>query len=172
MRIGGLVLNSTRQQGVTLIELIITIVVLGIALSTLIASLSGGIASSATPLWEVRAMTLSQAYLDEILAMKFDGTQALGGGAVTGVCNISSDGQNRADFDDVDDYNGVNDSPPKLIESTLDLATYAEYTVQVSVVCAGTELGLNSDALAKRIRVTVTAPGGANRSVAVYRGNF
>ncbi len=172
MRMRAIAFNKHRQSGVTLIEMIITIVVLGIALSTLISALSGGIAQSATPLWEVRAMTLTQAYLDEILAMKFDGTQAVGGGVVSGACAISSDGQSRASFDDVDDYNGLLDAPPQLIETTLDLSDYAEYSVGVAVACAGSELALDSDALAKRITVTVNAPGGASRSIAVYRGNF
>lgn len=161
-----------RQLGVTLIELVITIVVLGIALSAMISALSTGIAQSATPLWESRSLELTQAYLDEILAMKFDGTQAVGGGEVSGLCSISVDGQARSAFDDVDDYNGLLDSPPQLIESSLDMSTYAEFSVAVSVACAGSELGLADDALAKRVTVTVNVPGGQSRSVAVYKGNF
>ena len=160
------------QKGVTLIEMVITIVILGIALSALISSLSSGISQSATPLWESRSLELTQAYLDEILAMKFDGTQPLGGGVVSGVCAISTDGQSRANFDDVDDYDGLNDSPPQLIESSLDMSTYSDFSVLVSVSCSGTELNLSDDAYAKRIVVTVNVPGGQSRSVAVYKGNF
>jgi MSHA pilin protein MshD len=168
----GIRKTHRSQKGVTLIEMVITIVILGIALSALISSLSSGISQSATPLWESRSLELTQAYLDEILAMKFDGTQPLGGGVVSGVCAISSDGQSRANFDDVDDYNGLNDSPPQLIETTLDMSTYSDFSVLVSVSCSGTELNLSDDAFAKRIVVTVNVPGGQSRSVAVYKGNF
>lgn len=168
----GIRKTHQSQKGVTLIEMVITIVILGIALSALISSLSSGISQSATPLWESRSLELTQAYLDEILAMKFDGTQPLGGGVVSGVCAISSDGQSRANYDDVDDYDGLNDSPPQLIETSLDMSTYSDFSVLVSVSCSGTELNLSDDAFAKRIVVTVKVPGGQSRSVAVYKGNF
>lgn len=168
----GIRKTHQSQKGVTLIEMVITIVILGIALSALISSLSSGISQSATPLWESRSLELTQAYLDEILAMKFDGTQPLGGGVVSGVCAISTDGQSRANFDDVDDYDGLNDSPPQLIETSLDMSTYSDFSVLVSVSCSGTELNLSDDAFAKRIVVTVNVPGGQSRSVAVYKGNF
>lgn len=161
-----------KQMGVTLIELVITIVVLGIALSAMISSLSTGIAQSANPLWESRSLELTQAYLDEILAMKFDGTQSAGGGVITGGCAISDDGQLRREFDDIDDYNGLLDAPPVLIESSLDMTTYGEFSVAITVTCSGTELGLVDDSLAKRITITVTVPGGVTRSIAVYKGNF
>jgi len=164
--------THSKQKGVTLIEMVITIVVLGIALSALISSLSSGISQSATPLWESRSLELTQAYLDEILAMKFDGTQPLGGGVVAGACSISSDGQTRVNYDDVDDYDGLNDSPPQLIETSLDMSSYTDFSVLVSVTCSGTELALSDDAYAKRIVVTVNVPGGQTRSVAVYKGNF
>lgn len=168
----GIRKTHQSQKGVTLIEMVITIVILGIALSALISSLSSGISQSATPLWESRSLELTQAYLDEILAMKFDGAQPIGGGVVSGVCAISTDGQSRANFDDVDDYDGLNDSPPQLIETSLDMSTYSDFSVLVSVSCSGTELNLSDDAFAKRIVVTVNVPGGQSRSVAVYKGNF
>lgn len=165
----------TSQAGVTLVELVITIVVVGIALSALISALTTGITNSTIPLWESKALTLSQAYLDEISAMRFDDQTPVGGGEVdAGVspCSLSTEGQSRASFDDVDDYNGVSDTPPILIDSTIDMAEYASYQVDVFVVCAGSELGLSTNNLAKRITVTVQTPTGDSRSVAIYKGNF
>lgn len=166
-----------RQSGVTLIELVITIVVVGIAMSALISSLSTGIANSASPLWEGKALELSQAYLDEIIAMKYDENTPSGGSDLANAsvsCTAAgfNDGESRALFDDVDDYHNLSDSPPVLIDSTIDMSEYANYSVDVQVACAGTEVGLNNDESAKRIRVTVTVPGGESRSVAIYKGNF
>lgn len=164
-----------RQSGVTLVELIITIVVLGIALSTLVSALSEGVSQSATPLWEAKALELQQAYLDEILAMQFDDAGAAGGGEVSladAPCVLSTEGQSRPLFDDVDDYHNLTDQPPVLIEPGIDMSQYAQYAVSVQVACAGSDLGLSENRLAKRILVTVTAPGGQSRNVAVYKGNF
>ena len=163
------------QGGVTLIELIITIVIIGIALSALVSALTTGISRSAQPMLEGKALELSQAYLDEIQAMRFDDQSPVGGSPVLAAdspCTVSNEGQARAAFDDVDDYNGVNDSPPVLIETSIDMSTYAGFQVTVDVACAGTELGLVSNELAKRINVTVVLPSGESRDVAIYKGNF
>lgn len=166
-----------KQLGVTLIELIVTIVIIGIAMSALITALSTGIANSATPLWEGKALELSQAYLDEVLAMKFDESSPSGGGevaigAVACTSGSYSDGESRSNFNDVDDYHNLNDAPPVLIDSTIDMSEYSNYSVTAQVSCAGTELGLSNNASAKRISITVTVPGGESRTVSIYRGNF
>jgi MSHA pilin protein MshD len=172
-----LIVNSPKglQSGVTLIELVITIVVMGIAMAALISSLSVGIGRSSQPMWEGKALELSQAYLDEILAMTFDGQTPVGGGQVLAAqnpCTFSDDGQSRELYDDVDDYHGVSDAPPVLIDSTIDMSRYANYQVDISVACAGTDLGLDSNDMAKRITVTVSVPSGETRSVAIYKGNY
>lgn len=167
--------NLKLQKGVTLIELVITIVVIGIALSALVSSLSQGISRSATPLWEGKALELQQAYLDEILAMAFDDATPVGGGevlAASNPCSLSNEGQLRINYDDVDDYNALNDAPPVLIDSSIDMSEYSQYQVSAAVSCAGTEVGLSTDRLAKRITITVTAPSGEARTVSVYKGNF
>lgn len=172
-------LNGVKknQLGVTLVELIITIVVIGIAMSALITALSTGIANSSAPLWEGKALELSQAYLDEILAMKFDHLSTSGGGKINEAsvsCTAAnfSDSEVRANFNDVDDYHNLSDAPPVLIDSTINMSEYANYSVTAQVACAGTELGLANNESAKRIQITVTVPGGESRSVSIYRGNF
>ena len=173
--------KTSRQLGLTLIELVITIVVLGIALSALVSALATGIGRSAQPMWEGKALELSQAYLDEILAKKFDDQTPLGGGQVLAAanpCTASNEGQARSFFDDVDDYHGITDLPPTLIDSSMDMARYNNYQVDVSVVCAGTQLGASNTnlwtdtSLAKRITVSISVPSGEVRSVTVYKGNF
>jgi MSHA pilin protein MshD len=173
--------KHAKQRGLTLIELVITIVVLGIALSALVSALTTGIGRSAQPMWEGKALELTQAYLDEILAKKFDDQTPLGGGQVLlagNPCTISTEGQARLLFDDLDDYNGVADAPPVLIDTGVDMSRYANYQVDITVVCAGTQLGvtnaslLTDNTLAKRITVSVSVPSGEVRSVSVYKGNF
>jgi MSHA pilin protein MshD len=164
-----------NQAGVTLVELIITIVVLGIAMSALLSALSTGISRSSQPLLEAKALELAQAYLDEIQAMKFDDQSPVGGGAVLvsdNPCTLSNEGQSRSMFDDVDDYHGLIDSPPALIETSIDMNAYVGYQVSIEVTCAGTELGLSANELAKSIQVGIGMPSGEIRFVTIYKGNF
>ena len=56
--------NMRSHQGVTLIELIITIVILGITLASIMSILSSGFSRSADPLWQSKAVELMQAYMD------------------------------------------------------------------------------------------------------------
>jgi MSHA pilin protein MshD len=169
--------HLSPQHGVTLIELVITIVVIGIALSALISALSTGIINSSTPLWESKALELSQAYLDEIQAMKFDEQTDSGGGslvnsAVSCAAIDFNDAEARSEYDDVDDYHDLTDSPPILIQAATNIDDYDSYEVSVQVSCAGNDLGLANNESAKRITVTVTVPGGESRRVALYKGNF
>lgn len=163
----------SAQKGVTLIELIITIVIMGIALSALTISLSQGISRSTTPIWEQKAMSLAHAYMQEISAMSFAEQTPVGGGFVSDEsCVSSNEGQNRDSYNDVDDYDGLTEQPPVLIQSNLDMTSYQQYRVEVDVDCAGSELGLGNNALVKRIAVRVFVPGGDSRSLVSYKGNF
>ncbi|MCQ1057133.1 prepilin-type N-terminal cleavage/methylation domain-containing protein [Photobacterium sp. ZSDE20] len=65
--------NSPRQQGgFTLIEGIITIVILGIAMVTLTSFLFPQVERSAAPYYQARAAAIGNAFLNEILSRKFD----------------------------------------------------------------------------------------------------
>ena len=75
-------------------------------------------------------------------------------------------------FDDVDDYDGLDEQPPTSIVDGSDLTNYNSYRVQVSVVYAGTELGFADNRHAKRITLNVTTPLGNTLPVSVYRVNF
>ncbi|RMF14050.1 MAG: type II secretion system protein, partial [Gammaproteobacteria bacterium] len=58
------------------------------------------------------------------------------------------------------------------LQTAAGFSSYTGYRVQVSVVCAGTEVGGANNNAAKRIDVTVTAPGEAPLLFSQYRGNF
>lgn len=164
-----------RKFGFTFIELLITIIVIGIALSALMSALSTSVIQGATPLWEGKALALGQAYMDEIVPLRFDDQSPEAGGEVAAglsPCDISNEGQSRNLFDDVDDYNGVNDQPPTLLQSSFNMSSYANYAVSISVSCAGDELGLSALHLAKRITLNIIGPSGEVRTLSVYRGNF
>ncbi|QSP96035.1 prepilin-type N-terminal cleavage/methylation domain-containing protein [Marinobacter salinisoli] len=160
-----------RAQGATLVELVITIVIISIAIAGVVGAFSLISGRSADPLNETRAVALAQLYMDEILMRKYDEQTPQGGvPRYSGACSIGVDGaETRPTFDDVDDYHGLNDAPPASALS--NLTGYNGFAVQVSVSCAGAEVGLPASQ-AKRIDLVVTAPDNRDFVFSAYKANF
>jgi MSHA pilin protein MshD len=146
------IIKKHSQKGVSLIEMVVFIIVIGIASSALFATYNYSLMHNTDPLIQVRALELAQAQLDEVLALKYDANTPTGGipacGTPTGAaCNNAPD----ANMNDVDDYHGASDTP------------YTGYTRNVTVTTANDE---------KLITVSVTAPRGFSVTLAAYRANF
>ena len=162
--------NNFRAKGFSLIELVITIVVIGIALSALSTSLFSAVGRNADPLWQSKATQLSQAYLDEILSMRYQEDTPLGGGIV-GTCNIDGPeegGGNRSSFDDVDDYNGLVETADFLDADAT--SNYSGYTISIAVTCAG-PTGIDTGD-SKLIAVTITSPTNQTMVFSVIRADL
>lgn len=155
---------SYSQAGFTLLELIVATVVLSLALVALIGVFNQSVINSVDPVVQIRALECAQSKMDEILARKFDENTPSGGVPACGSADsgaaacggISVD----AGLDDVGDYNGHTDN-------SLD-----QCQISVVVSNAGTELGLSSDAQARRITVSVNSTGGGSAVLSAYRTNF
>lgn len=117
-----------NQSGITLVELIVTIVILGIALVALSGVLRGGSSRSSDITLQIRATALAQAYLDEILGKRYDErtrnrgvppcrSTAPPARQCTAEASFGFDygtpvetGENsRSRLDDVDDYHGMDE---------------------------------------------------------------
>ncbi len=173
-------LRPDRQAGFTLVELIVFIVVVGLAVTGVVLVINRTVTQAPQALIQTRALEIAQAYLDEIATRRYDENTGQGGvprcdssdpGAQPCSNVLGPEGETRATFDDVDDYHGLDDSPPVDVAGN-PFPGYDSYRVQVSVVYAGTELGLASDRLAKRVTLTITTPLGNIIPVSFYRGNF
>ncbi|KPQ28016.1 MAG: MSHA pilin protein MshD [Marinobacter excellens HL-55] len=162
------------QQGATLVELVMTIVIISIAIAGVVGAFALIIGRSAEPLNQTRAVALSQLYMDEILSKSFAHGSPVGGGAVDAddadCSNPGPDGETRRTFNDVDDYHNPTNAPPENSEQE-SLPGYNNFQVSISVACAGTEVGLSNHE-AKRIDITVTDPSGNTYLFSAYRGNF
>jgi len=159
-------MTQLSAKGFSLIELVITIMVLGIALSAMTASLFSGVGRNADPLWQSKATQLSQAYLDEILSMRYQEDSPLGGGAVN-TCSDSgpeAGETNRSLYDDVDDYKGLTETADFLDTSTSSI--YSGYTVNVEVTCGAVV------ANSKLIAVTITSPANQSLVFSVIRADL
>lgn len=169
------VIRSHRQRGVTLVELIISIVIISIAMIAVLNAFSLSVSHSADPLWQNKSLKLAQLYLDEILAKNYDDATPLGGippVASPGCGSLGDEaGESRATYDDVDDYHGITDSPPVSLVGGID-ASYNAYSVSVSVSCDGSTVGASGNSHAKKIVVTITPPGQSALAFAAYKGNY
>lgn len=164
-----------KQNGVTLVELVLTIVLLSIALLGITLGIQMGVSRSANAIQEVRAVALAQAYLDEILGKRYDEKTRNRGvppcrapAPASRQCTVEGSfganygspvesGENsRSRLDDVDDYHGMDEGDGQslpLQDAEGNTRTgYDNFRVQVSVryinVGGGEEeenLGVNNE---------------------------
>jgi MSHA pilin protein MshD len=169
-----------RQRGVSLVELVISIVLLGIVAAGMASAFASLMRDGTSPLWHGKAMKLGQLYLDEILAKAYDHNTPLGGVPPVAAPDCSAaalgpeSGETRATYNDVDDYHGIGDAPPVSLIGSLD-SSYADYSIKISVECDGTSVGASGQAHAKLIVVSVYPPERLSLEPMVfsaYRGNF
>ncbi len=181
----------TLQQGFTLVELVIGMVVLAVAFA-LITSVLGPMMQNSSQTWhQVRAAELGHSLMNEITSRVFDentprGTNYLRCGqsganaciASIPVCpasglSTSTEEASRDLFDDVDDYHCLRLSGAQLSNALNEslAATYAQYQLSVEVSYAGADLALANN-LAKRIDIAITTPEGEVLAFRSYKGNW
>ncbi|EWH08752.1 prepilin-type cleavage/methylation-like protein [Catenovulum agarivorans DS-2] len=181
------------QQGFTLIEIVIGIVVLAITFSYFTHVLTNSNKFVADPWYQVRASELGSSLLNEILAKSFDensdrvsgsircSSADAGAPACTAAANFGADNgeSSRDDYDDVDDYHDLNTTGGDIIELSMPNNTalannYANYQLSVSVIydsdfngTADANIGAH-----KLIQISITDPIGNESVFSAYRSNF
>lgn len=171
-----------RSTGFTLVETIVTLTVVTIAVLGVTFAVGFGARAQAGAGSGARALELAQAYLEEIASRRFDEHTPVGGvppcGAGGTPCSDPAafdDGEARALFDDVDDYDGLADAPPRDPLGAVR-AGYDRFSVAVTVRYAEpgevAALGLDGTTDAKIVRVRVTPPDGTPLDFTTVRANF
>lgn len=163
--------SGCLQRGATLVELVITIVIISVAIAGVVGAFGLIAGRSADPLNQTRAVALAQIYMDEILSRRYDDNTPVGGVPRQMGCTINTEESDRADYDDVDDYNAISGAAPENAEGAALTADYANFSVSITVVCAGDEIGLAADE-AKRVDLTVTDPSGQAYDFSAYKANY
>lgn len=130
------------QSGVTLIELIFSIVILSVSLIGVMSVIHQTTTYSANPVVEHQAIAISESYLEEILLQSYDDPDGADGEA------------SRSLFDDVDDYHGLNDTGVHN-QDGVTAAGLSNYNISVII----TSVTLTGSIAAKRVDVTVVGPG-------------
>jgi MSHA pilin protein MshD len=146
------------QRGVTLIELIVSIVVIAIAGGAVLGVLSRSVGRSADAMIMSQAVSVAEAYLEEITLKPFADPDGVDGETL------------RTDFDDVDDYNGLVDVGAR-DQFGAAIAPLSRYTVAVTVVPSAALTGVpGTDA--ERVDVRVTYAPNVTVTLSAYKTRF
>jgi MSHA pilin protein MshD len=148
-------MRSRGERGATLIELVISIVVIAIAASAVLGVLSASVGRSADAMVLSQAVAIAEAYLEEISRKPFLDPDGVDGEAA------------RPAFDDVDDYHGLVDNGAR-DQFGSALAPLSQYTVTVAVT-PSTALAGVPQVDAERIDVRVTYPGNGAVALTGYK---
>jgi MSHA pilin protein MshD len=176
-----------RHSGVTLVELVMFIVLIGIAFGALMLALSQFTRTSADPVASKQSLAIGEALLDEIELMPFtycdpDDANASTATSTAGCNSIveasgpeagETRGGTTTPFDNVNDYHGY-----QMLSGILDaagaavtgLSQYRVTNVTVAAADLGTITSASGNAL--RIRVTVQAPDGTSLTLEGYRARY
>ncbi len=145
---------ARRQRGLTLIEVVTSITVIALAGMAVLGVLAYLSASSGSALAGSQARAVADLYLAEALAKPFTDPDGVDGES------------SRALYDDVDDYNGIDDA------SAVDFAgnPAGAFRVRVSVVPGA--LGTLPAANVRRVDVRVDLPDGQFVLASGYRTRY
>lgn len=144
-----------RERGVTLVEVVISIVVVATAASAVLGLLSKNVERSADAMVVAQAVSIANAYLEEITLKPFADPDGMSGEAL------------RQDFDDVDDYDGLVDAGAA-DQFGNPIPQLAGYTVSVLVTPSGALPGVAA-ADARIIDVRVTRAPYVDFTLSAYR---
>jgi MSHA pilin protein MshD len=152
---GLFVLNSAEKQtGATLIELIVSIVIISTALAGILGLVNLTVLHSADPLVQHQAITIAESYLEEITALPVVDP------------NGTNTGETRVNFDNIDDYHGLNDVGARDQDNNI-IPNLDNYTVDVNI--ADQDI---SGITMKAITVSVSRASVATINITGYRATY
>lgn len=155
------------QRGLTLIELVIFIVIIGVGVAGILSVINVSVKSSADPMLRKQSIAMAEAILEEALHKDYANPAGGYSEASPDTC------ANRVLYDDVDDYACFDGSPATAAikgSDTLGAASIAGLEGYVATVAVA---ALTIDTVAmKRLTVTVTDPRGETHALTGYRANY
>jgi len=156
---------ANRQRGLTLIELIVFIVIVGVALAGVLTVLNHTTRHSADPMIRKQALAIAEAILEEVMLQPFTwcdpddanaATATSAAGCAGGTAAETRSAGSTSPFDNVSDYHNL--STTTNVEGAAMPIGYSA-GVRVDAADLGPVGGNISGGAALLITVTVTAPG-------------
>lgn len=157
--------NNKCMNGFTLLEILITIIVIGIAASSIMAVYISTVKTSADPLIQHQAIAIAEAYMEEIQLKSF----ADPGGIESGGAEA---GEIRSTYDDVQDYDDPSIDGAVADQNGASIAGLGDYTVTVGVSAAALSLITQASGNAMRIDITVDHPAIDPITLSGFRANY
>jgi MSHA pilin protein MshD len=151
-------LRSAR--GVTLVELIISMLIISIALVGVLSVMNFTTGRSADPMIQHQAIAIAEAYMEEILLQGYENPDG------------GYEGPDRSRFDDVEDYDAIDNEEPT--DQIGGEAFYSLNRYEVGVVVETPEDdGISLNGIdAKKITVTVEHPSMGSIDLVGYRTDY
>jgi MSHA pilin protein MshD len=162
---------NTRRfnaHGFTLIEIIVTIVVLAIAGTTLLSVFTSTARTSADPMIQQQAISIAEAYMEEIVLKSFSDPRNADVPPVNETGGSES-GETRVNFNDVQDYNDLLDTKVR-DQNNNEISSLEGYTVVVTV--AEKELHGIDEKVSLFINITVTHSAISPITISSYRTKY
>jgi len=180
------------NAGFSLIELVMTIIILSF-FSLVLIPLFQSITKGGDPVIRARGVALGQAMMDEIMNKKWDEATPMGGGPLNttesargsvSAGDIGAEaGETRPDYDDVDDYDGL-DEADTFADQNNALFSLKGYRRRVTVSYIPSNSATITDASpagdtaaasatdTKRVVVRIDMPNGESFSLVSLKCNF
>ncbi len=181
----------TSERGLSLIELLVFIVVVGVAVSGVLSVYSLNARSSADPMLRKQALAIAESLLDEVLSKPYtycdpdDANVETAQNALVGPlgCAATPEGlgcevaqgetryANLTPFDNVNDYDGFSMAVIEDLTTGAAVTGLGGYSATVQVQPAGVFNGIPAGETLL-VTVTVTAPGNQGVSLSGYRTRY
>jgi len=142
--------HSLQQMGVTLIELVVSIVIISIAMIGILSVMTLTTTHSADPMIRHQAIAIAQSYMEEIQARNFCDPDT-GSCGCTGIYEASRDL-----YDNVCDYSDPSLATNVRDQDNIPVPELNGYTVNVSIAAAALDGIPASDALKIDVQVSHT----------------
>jgi len=194
-------LRRRKEGGVSLVELLVFIVIIGVAMAGMFAALNTMTRGSADPQVRKQVLAIAESLMDEVASMPFtycdpdDANAAtatsatVGAGTTncataaeiaavnTGDAATNEPGETRystsTPFDNVNDYHGFSMSGIKAIsDGSTNITGLGSYTASITVTQAGISSGIDAVPLAAALLIRVTVTGPPPRNESVTLEGF
>ncbi len=153
-------INNKQSAGVTLIELIISMVIISIAVTGIMMLFAATMRSSADPMIRAQALAIAQSYMDEILMQAYSADGATAG---------------RANYNEVEDYNAIVSGSPIEDQFGNPINALSAYSIEVNVTLCNSGICNNpfNSVNAKKITLSVSHPAlGSPVPLVAYRTDY